>query len=256
MHVGLYFAPEHIDELSLRDQTVVVLDILRAGSSIATALANGAKEIIPVNTVERAVKISGSLFGDHILRGGERHGRIIEGFDLGNSPLEYSRERVEGKSIIFSTTNGSRAIDKARYAREVVVGGFVNLSALLGFVRTGGRDVVILCSGDNGRFSMEDSVCAGMILHQLSENPGTELSMTDASLAAVALYKTFGKSIPKMIRNSEHGRYLAELGFTEDLEYCARVDALSTLPQLVGNVVRLKPEKTAVSQKAAAVKAG
>ncbi len=257
MHLGLYFATEHIDEFSLRDQTVVVLDVLRAGTTIATALANGAKEIIPVNTVERAVKISGSLFGDHILRGGERNGRMIEGFDLGNSPLEYTRERVEGKAIIYSTTNGSRAIDKARYAREVAVGSFVNLSSLLGFLRTAGRDAVILCSGNNGKFSMEDSVCAGMLLHTLSEKSNQEFSMTDAALAAVALYKSFGKSIPKMIRTSEHGKYLAEVGFADDLEYCARVDSLKVLPQLVGNVVKLKPEKTAVPHKTSTtVKAG
>lgn len=256
MHLGLYFDSEHIDELSLRDQTIVVLDVLRAGSSIASALANGAKEIIPVNTVERAVKISGSLFGDHILRGGERNGRIIEGFDLGNSPLEYTREKVEGKAIIYSTTNGSRAIDKARYAREVAIGGFVNLSSLLDFLRNSGRDAIILCSGHIGRFSMEDSVCAGMLLHLLSEDPGRELSMTDAALAAIALYKSFGKSIPRMIRNSEHGRYLAGLGFTADLEYCAKVDSLSILPQLVGNVVKLRQDKSAKVQIAHSVKAG
>lgn len=256
MHFGLHFSSEHIDELSLRDQTVVVLDVLRAGSSIAAALANGAKEIIPVNTVERAVKISGSLFGDHILRGGERNGRTIEGFDLGNSPLEYTRERVEGKAIIYSTTNGSRAIDKARYAREVAIGAFVNLGSVLGFLRESGRDAVILCSGNNGRFSMEDSVCAGMLLHLLSEDHGRELSLTDAALAAIALYKSFGKSIPRMIRDSEHGRYLAGLGFSADLEYCAKVDSLTILPQLVGNVVKLKAEKSAIVQKAHTVKAG
>jgi len=255
MNAGLYFATEHIDELSLRDQTVVVLDVLRAGTSIATALSNGAKEIIPVNTVERAVKISGSLFGDHILRGGERNGRMIEGFDLGNSPLEYTKERVDGKAIIYSTTNGSRAIDKARYARDVAVGAFVNLSSLLGFLRDADRDVVILCSGNNGKFCMEDSVCGGMLLHALSESAGDELVMTDSALAAVALYKSFGRSIPKMIRASEYGKYLMGIGFSEDIEYCAAVDSLPILPQLVGNVVKLKTEKHPATYKVQTVKA-
>lgn len=240
MNAGLYFASDHIDEYSLRDRTVVVIDVLRAGSTIATALANGAKEIIPVNTVERAVKLSGSLFGDHILRGGERLGKSIEGFDLGNSPLEYTGERVQGKAIIYSTTNGSRAIEKARYAKSVVIGGFVNLSSLLGFLRNSAGDFVILCSGNSGKFSMEDSVCGGMLLNELGKDSG-ELVLSDAALAARALYKDFGRSIPKMVRSSEHGTYLASIGFTDDLKYCSTVDHLNVLPQLVGNVVKIKP---------------
>jgi len=239
MNAGLYFASEHVDEMTLRDQTVVVIDVLRAGSTITTALANGAKEIIPVNTVERAVKLSGSLFGDHILRGGERQGKMIEGFDLGNSPLEYTAELVRGKGIIYSTTNGSRAIEKARYAGDVVVGGFVNLSAMRNYLMRMEKDFVVLCSGNSGKFSMEDSVCAGMLLHLLHGETQNSLTMTDSALAARSLYKEFGRSIPKMVRSTEHGAYLASIGLANDLEYCAEVDALDALPHMVGNVVKL-----------------
>src|SRR5512137_1555542 len=116
MRVDLYITPHQTDELALRDKTVVVIDVLRASTSIITALKNGAREIIPVTTVESAVKISGNLFGDVILLGGERNGKMIEGFHLGNSPANYSEEKVKGKAIIFSTTNGSHALVKARYA--------------------------------------------------------------------------------------------------------------------------------------------
>ena len=121
MQVDVFFAPQHVEELALRDKTVVVIDVLRASSSIAVALFNGAKEIIPVPTVEAAMKIVGNLAGDVTLLGGERNGRMIEGFHLGNSPAEYAEERVRGKSIVFTSTNGSQAIAKAKYAREMIV---------------------------------------------------------------------------------------------------------------------------------------
>lgn len=245
MRVGVYFTPYQVDEFALRDQTVVVIDVLRAGTTIATALANGAKEIIPVTTVERAVKISGSLFGDHILRGGERNGKMIKGFDLGNSPLDYSEGKVKGKAIIFSSTNGSKAIDKGRYAREMVLCSFVNLLAVVRFLETLRKDFHVVCSGNNGSFSMEDSVCAGMLLQKLSEQKGIELFLSDEALAAVALYKSFGRSTAKMVRNSEHGRYLEQIGFGADLDICSSVNMLDVIPQLVGSVIKLKtgPER-------------
>jgi 2-phosphosulfolactate phosphatase len=255
MHVPLFFASSHVDELSLRGQTVVVIDVLRAATTIATALANGAKEIIPVTTVERAVKISGSLFGDHILRGGERNGKTIEGFDLGNSPAEYTSAKVDGKAIIYSTTNGSGAIDRARYGRDVVVCSFVNLGAVTRFLRAGGTDFVILCSGNNGRFSMEDSVCAGMLLSRLGEEEGLDLRLSDAAQAALVLFKTFGRSILKMLRSSEHGQYLTQIGFGADLDVCASVDSLEVLPFLSGNVVRLRKKEDRIPTAKAPVRA-
>jgi 2-phosphosulfolactate phosphatase len=241
MHIPLYFAATHVDELTLRDQTVVVIDVLRAATTIAVALSNGAKEIIPVNTVERAVKISGSLFGDHILRGGERNGRLIEGFNLGNSPDEYTTEKVRGKAIIYSTTNGSGAIDKAKYGRNVLICSFVNMASVLRFLRTHKGDVTILCSGNNGRFSMEDSVCAGMLISRLVESE-QDLDLSDAAQASLALFRSFGRSIPKMIRSSEHGQFLIQIGHEKDLDLCASVDCMDILPVLSGNVIRARKE--------------
>lgn len=240
MQAELYFTPNQADELFLRDKTVVVVDVLRASTTLATALHNGAREIIPVTTVERAVKISGNLFGDFVLRGGERNGRMIEGFNLGNSPLEYNEQTVKGKAIIFSSTNGSAAIDKGRYAKDLIIGGFVNISTVAAFLKEANRDFFIVCAGKNGMFSMEDSVCAGMLLHKLAPAKSTHMVLSDSALAAVTLYKAFGKSIEKMVRNSEHGRYLTGIGYEDDLEVCAGVDTIPVLPQLVGNVIRSK----------------
>jgi 2-phosphosulfolactate phosphatase len=240
MRVDLYFTPNQIDETQFRDKVVVVIDVLRASTSIATALHNGAREIIPVTTVESAVKISGNLVGAAVLLGGERNGKTIEGFHLGNSPLEYTEEKVKGKSIIFSSTNGSQAIAKAHYARDLVVCGFVNVGIVAEFLGKCTSDIIIVCAGDDGRFSMEDSVCAGLLIRRLSRTDGVKAEHSDAALAAVTLYKSFGKSTLKMIQNSEHGKYLIGIGFADDCAICARVDSIPVLPQLVGNVIKVK----------------
>lgn len=240
MQVELHFTPHQIDELALRDKTVVVIDVLRASTSIAAALYNGAKEIIPVTTIERAVKISGNLFGDHVLRGGERNGKMIEGFNLGNSPFDYAEDKIKGKAIIFSSTNGSYAIEKARFARNVAIAGFVNMTPVAQFLKELNQDFTILCAGNNGTFSIEDSVCAGMLIRRLSEDEAADLSLSDGAIAATMLHKGYAKGLLKMIKNSEHGRYLTSIGFGADLPACAGVDTIPILPQLLGNVIRVK----------------
>ncbi|MDH3252639.1 MAG: 2-phosphosulfolactate phosphatase [Ignavibacteria bacterium] len=242
MRVDFHFTPHQADEIWLRNKDVVIIDVLRSSTTIATSLRNGAKEIIPVASVERAVKVSGNLFGDAILRGGERNGRMIDGFNLGNSPAEYTEEKVKGKGIIFSTTNGTLAIERARFARALVVCGFVNISTVAAFLRTQGRDFVILCSGRNGMFSLEDTVCAGMLLRRMMDNHDVEIELSDGALAAVHLHKSLGKNIMKLLRASEHGRYLIQIGFEDDLSLCAGVDTVPVLPRLVGGVIRLNAD--------------
>jgi 2-phosphosulfolactate phosphatase len=242
MRIDLHFTPDQTDELALREKSVVVIDVLRASTSIITALSNGAREIIPVATVESAVKISGNLFGDVILLGGERHGKMIEGFNLGNSPAEYTGDRVRGKAIIFSSTNGSKALVKARYARELFVCGFVNISAVADALRQTPRDFTVVCAGNNGMLSMEDSVCAGMLIAKVVGDGGNVAESPDGAQAARALYKAYGRNIPKMVRTSDHGRYLQELGFGDDLVVCASTDTMPILPQLDGNVIRIRRE--------------
>jgi 2-phosphosulfolactate phosphatase len=241
MKVDVGFSAAPLDDIQLRDKNVIVIDVLRASTTIVTALAHGAREIIPVASIESAVKISGSLFGEVTLRGGERNGKIIEGFNLGNSPAEYTEETVFGKSIIFCTTNGSVAMAKSRYARRMAVGGFVNLSAVVDYIASEEQDFLLLCAGEwNGvrSFSMEDSVCAGMMIHELTKRSDKKLELTDASRAAQALYKVNGKSIVKMLKTSDHGRYLQDIGFGDDLKLCGAIDAISLLPIQQGTVIK------------------
>jgi len=242
MRADLYFTPQQTDELSLRDRIVVVIDVLRASTTIASALRNGAKEVIPVSSVERAVKISGHLFGDVILLGGERNGKMIQGFSLGNSPAEYTEERVKGKSIIFSSTNGSHAIERARFAQTLLVCGFVNISAVVNELRLLKSDFVVVCSGSDGKFSIEDSVCAGLLLHRLIEGHAADLALSDAANAAVLLFKAHSRNILKMVKGSEHGKYLAEIGFGDDLKTCAEIDSIPVLPQMIENVIRIRQD--------------
>ncbi len=242
MRIDVFFTPDAIDELQLRDKNVVIVDVLRASTTIVTALANGAKEIIPVSSVESAVKISGNLFGDVILLGGERNGKLIEGFNLSNSPREYTEEVVKNKSIIFSTTNGSQAMVKSRYAKNLVIGCFINVSKVVEFIREINSDFSIICAGKQGAFCIEDAVCTGMIIQKLSEANADDISLSDAALASLTLHKNYEKNILNMIKKSEHGQYLSEIGFGDDLKICAGIDTCAVLPILSGNVIRLRKE--------------
>jgi 2-phosphosulfolactate phosphatase len=249
MKIDLSFNAGQFDELQLREKNVIVLDVLRASSTITVALNNGAREIIPVASIESAVKISGSLFGEVTLRGGERNGKTIEGFNLGNSPLEYSETAVKGKSIIYCTTNGSVAMAKSRYARTLAVGSFINLTATTNFIRDENKDFLFICAGRAntiGNFSLEDAVCAGMMIQNLLKAESLEVELSDSAKAAHALSKTFGRSILKMLKTSEHGKYLIEIGFAEDLRICAQVDSVPVLPILTGTVIKLKKEEPSI----------
>lgn len=240
MKIEVFFSLSQIDDLFLRDKNVVVIDVLRASTTVITALNNGAREIIPVNTIESAVKVSGNLFGDVVLRGGERNGKMIEGFNLGNSPFEYVAESVKGKSIIFYTTNGAPAMWKARYAKNLLIAGFVNISAVVNRIKELKEDVYILCAGKQTQFCLEDSVCAGMITKLLIDDEETEIEFNDSAVAAVALFKSFSKNLLKMGRTCDHGKYLTEIGFEKDIEFCTTIDTFDVVPELSANVIKLK----------------
>jgi 2-phosphosulfolactate phosphatase len=239
IRADVYFTALRLDELALKDKNVVVLDVLRSGTSMAVALHAGAKQIIPVNNIESAMRISGGLSGDVTLKAGERNAKMIEGFHLGNSPREFTPAAVKGKSIIFMTTNGTSAIVKGRHARNLVTGGFVNLTRIVEFLAGLKADFILLCAGKENSFSMEDAVCAGRILNQLSASLRGELLFNDSAVAAMTLDKTHARGILKMLKNSDHGRYLASIGLEADLPLCAAIDSVPVLPKLDGTVLKL-----------------
>ncbi len=247
MKIDVTFSSGQLDELQLRDRNIIVIDVLRSSTTIAVALHNGAREIIPVASIESAVKISGSLFGEVTLRGGERNGKIIDGFNLGNSPREYTFTNVNGKSIIFCTTNGSVAMHKSRYARNLAIGSFVNISAIVDYIREINGDFQIICSGRAGafgNFSLEDAVCAGMMINKLLDDESIQVDMSDSARASLLLYRNLGRSLPKLLKTCDHGQYLADIGFAEDLKICGSIDSVPVLPVLSGTVIKLKKEES------------
>ena len=237
MKINVLFSNLNLDDLYFTGKTCVVIDVLRASTVIVAALANGAKEVIPVNTVDFAVKVSGDAFRSQTILGGERNTKKVEGFALGNSPLEYTQDIIGGKSIILYTTNGSRSIVKAKFAENLFIACFNNLGAIVNHLLSLKKDVEIICAGTNGGFNLEDAVCAGNIIAQLSLHK-KEIQFTDSAIASSLLYKTYSKSIIKMLKNTDHGKLLIENGFVDDLKECAKLDSTDVIPHYISGVLK------------------
>jgi 2-phosphosulfolactate phosphatase len=237
--VSLFFAHDYIEsELQLKDKNVVVADVLRTSTTMITGLAKGAKEIIPTDSIASAGMIGRNSQGEALLCG-ERNGKIIEGFNLGNSVQEYKEETVKGKILVFNTTNGTPSLMKAKFARDCVVVGFVNISKVASYLLELNQDVIILCSGKNNEFSLEDTVCAGMLVSLMVSKGGkNKCELTDSSLGAAKLYSSYKLDLLKMLHESEHGKYLISLGFEDDLNECAKVDVYDIVPLLKNGIIK------------------
>ncbi len=238
MKIRVLFSPANTDDLYFTGKTTIVIDVLRASTTIVEALKNGAKDVVPVNTVEFAVKISGGMFGGQTLLGGERNTKKIEGFALGNSPLEYKREIVSGKSIVFYSTNGTKAIVKAKFSENLFICGFANIRSVAQKLIRLNEDCVILCAGSNNLFSLEDSVCAGALIEQIIKLK-SDVELSDAARGAVALNKSFGKDRLKTLKESEHGRLLLRNGFETDLEFCSKINTTDVVPYFISSVLKI-----------------
>jgi len=243
MKINVVLSPTTVDELYFSGKITVVIDVLRATSTIITALMNGAKEIVPVGSVEFAMKASSNMFGGQTLICGERNAKKIDGFNLGNSPLEFTREVIGGKSIVFFTTNGTKAIVKTKFAEEVIIASFLNISAVAKYLAELKKPFEILCAGRNSNFSLEDTVLAGKLISEIMTQ-SDEVTLTDSGLAAVAIAKTFGKNIKKMLAESEHGKILIENGFAEDLKYCAKLNITGDIPIFASNVIKIAHQQS------------
>lgn len=244
MKVDVFLTPAGVEETAFNDKIVVVIDVLRASTSMITALENGAKEIVPVVEVEDALKVASSLFNERPILSGERNGKIIQGFDLGNSPDEFSASVVGDKSLVFCTTNGTKAILKAKSAKTLLICAFLNVSVVKDFVLKAENleyNLVILCAGKENRFSLEDTICAGLLVDKLlADKKGQAIALSDSALAARILYEKFRGNELAALRESEHGRYLASLGFGKDIEAAARIDASQALPIMEDSIIRLQ----------------
>jgi len=204
-----------------------------------TGLAGGAKEVIPTESIAAAGIIGRNSQGQALLCG-EKNGKPIEGFNLGNSVKEYSEENVKGKSLIFSSTNGTPALIKSKFARICVVLGFVNMTRVVKYVNDLGEDFIVLCSGKTDEFSLEDTVCAGMLICMLTAKhvSKNQYELSDSAVGAARLYSSYKKDLLKMMHDSEHGKFLISLGFERDLVDCSGVDLYNILPVQRNGVIK------------------
>jgi 2-phosphosulfolactate phosphatase len=232
VRIDVLFGAAAMVPADVAGRLVAVIDVLRASTSIATALANGARAVIPLESSEDVVTRSKTLERDDVRLAGERRMRAIPGFDFGNSPREFTREAVEGKTILLTTTNGTPAIMNTQGARDVVIASFVNYSGVLAMMRAalrGGTDITIVCAGRDRQFALEDAGCAGRYVHNVTKRL-SNVVLNDAAQVCVLIDRKYADDIPRLFDGSEHGRALREAGFAEDLAVCAALDSYPVIP--------------------------
>jgi 2-phosphosulfolactate phosphatase len=239
MHIDIQLIPSPPNPNFLSNRVVAVIDILRATSVIVHALSEGAKEIIPVATVEEAFQLIKTFPPGTTLLGGEKASQRIEGFDLGNSPREYTSEKVWGKRLILTTTNGTRAFHSVSSAAEILVGSFFNISATAQRCLEMDRDLLLFPSGDEGNFSLEDAVCGGMLIDRIIKKVKKPVTLTDAAHSAHILFQRFEANLAEAFHLSRHGKELINLGHGDDLLYCARTNITHIIPIFGEGVIRV-----------------
>ena len=242
LHLAVHYLPQFVAQSDLAGSVVVVVDQLRASSTICHALAAGAKCVVPLVEVDETFARARDYPRSEIVLGGERSGRQIEGFDLGNSPTEYTPDRVFGLTVLFTTTNGARALAYPHLAQRVLVGATVNRAAVVAELGDVKR-VDILCAGTGGTVTREDILAAGAIVDGLASQSGRELQ-TDAwaeaarrewlelVAAARALGRDVSDQLARELRDTTGGKNLLAIGHDFDLEVCAQLDALEIVPEL------------------------
>ena len=238
MKVNVYFVAEEPVTLDVADHAVVVIDVLRATSSIVEALVNGAEGIYPASSTEEAIKLASSLGREDTVLCGESKGLMIEGFDLGNSPREFTVEQVAGKRLVMTTTNGTRTFLMTGDATRVMACCFMNLGAVAQEVSEV-EYLVVVCSGRAGLFSLEDAVCAGALLLRVREKQDEEIEFNDAAMAAMELANAFQVN-SDFLASTAAGQRLVEIGFREDLDLCAQIDQHTVVPEMDNRVIRVR----------------
>ena len=246
MRLDVHFTPAELAGIELPDR-VVVIDVLRATSTLVEALANGARAVFPVATADDAARIAQNVGRDSVLLCGERKGLPIEGFDLGNSPLEFSADRVADLSLVMTTTNGTRAfltVAERRSAKadpeatRILAGSFLNLGAVVERLRGGTGTMALVCAGREGRFALEDAVCAGAIVRRLAD--GGALELNDGAAAAGALADRHMERLEALLAATAAGAHLRAIGREEDLAFCATLDRTDVVPRFRDRKITLE----------------
>lgn len=219
-------SPALLHLYDVKNSIVVIIDVLRATSTICTALYNGAAKIIPVASVEECVNIGRQLSA---ITAGERDGKIAEGLAYGNSPFEYPRDFIEGKILVLTTTNGTKLLHMAKDAIQIVTGSFPNLSAVCDYLVAQGKNVILGCAAWKDRVNMEDTLFAGAVVHRIKQHFNVNC---DSALAAETLYNTAKDDIFGFMRQASHFQRLSRYGLEKDIRYCLTPDSANVLPLL------------------------
>lgn len=224
--IDVCLSPDLMHLYPVQDRSVVVVDILRATSCMTTALALGVESITPFANLEscKAMKDQGYLTA------GERDGKKVDGFDLGNSPFEYMSPDLKGKRIAFTTTNGTQAIEKSKGAKEIVIGSFLNLSSVANYLNQGTNNVLVVCAGWKGKFNLEDTLFAGALIEHVH---GFIEPECDAPLAASHLYLNAKHDLVDYLKDASHVKRLARLNIHQDITFCMTANTYSVVPRLI-----------------------
>lgn len=245
MQLDVFFTPGQVKPGDLAGRLVAVVDVLRASSSIATALGNGARTVIPLEGADEVIVRSKDFTRSQILLAGEQKMLPITGFDLGNSPQAFTPEVVEDKTILITTTNGTRALLGVQGARDIVIASYVNFTAVLTLMKVAAgtdTDIAIVCASEEGSFTLEDAACAGRYVRAIPKRASIDLN--DAAVASVLIEKKYGDNIAKVFKESTHGQALQEAGFGADLAACAEVDSYPVVPIYQDRqITKLGPER-------------
>lgn len=235
MTIEVAFTPAGLSKDEVAGRVVFVIDVLRASTVVCAALYHGARGVIPVGSIEEAIKLVQTLGPDDVLLAGERHGLPIPGFALGNSPLEMTETAVRGKTLVMTTSNGTGALLTASAAAEVYLAAAVNLSVAGARARAlaeQGAAIVVVCSGREGRFGLDDGYAAGRLVIEALGDHRRRDGLSDAALAAVDLVRRYRGNWRRPLGLSAAGRHLTSLGMRHDVLEAAKQDHYPVLPQL------------------------
>ena len=245
MRLDVFFSPIQVKPSDTAGRLVAIIDVLRAATTVATALGNGARTVIPLEGPDEVIQRSKEFARSQILLAGEQKMHPIVSFDLGNSPQSFTPEVVEGKSILITTTNGTRALLGVQGARDIVIASYVNFTAVLAMMKvaaSSNTDIAIICAGEEGGFTLEDAACAGRYVKSIPKR--ASIQANDAAAASVLIEKKYGDNIAKVFKESAHGQALQEAGFGDDLAAAAEVDAYPVVPiYQERQITKLGPER-------------
>lgn len=230
MKISVFHTPELTPTGSMPD-CAIAIDVLRATTTMATALQSGAEAVQVFSDMDQLMQVSEKWSPDKRLRAGERGGGTVAGCDLGNSPLACTPELMKGKRLFISTTNGTRCLERIQGAKTVLAAALINRSAVVDYLLKHQPETVwIVGSGWEGAYSLEDTVCAGAIAHSLNAQHAEVVEGNDEVVAAIALYTQWHDKLLELIHHASHGQRLLRLDCLEDLKYCAQTDILEALP--------------------------